>query len=153
VLGNSTQLRQVVINLIMNAAEALEDQQGFITVTTERAFSDSPMAVPKMATLPAGEHVRLTVSDTGSGMSPETRARIFDQFFTTKSSGRGLGLAAVHGIVRSHGGAITVVSEPGAGSTFEVLIPCISRGDNSNIAIRSASKNGRGVDLKDHSFS
>ena len=64
------------------------------------------------------------MSDTGCGMSAETRARMFDQFYTTKPTGRGLGLAMVHGIVRSHGGAIEIVSAPGAGSTFDVLFPC-----------------------------
>lgn len=121
--GNITQIRQVIVNLVMNAAEALGDQQGFITVSTDKAHMGPGSAINDLANLPDGEYVRLVVSDTGCGMSHETRARIFDQFFTTKSAGRGLGLAAVHGIVRSHGGAIDVVSTPGAGATFEILFP------------------------------
>jgi PAS domain S-box-containing protein len=111
VMGSVAQIRQVVINLITNASEALGDNRGIITVATDRVAGTG------------GQYVRLKISDTGSGMSAETRARIFDQFFTTKSAGRGLGLAAVHGIVRAHKGEIDVVSSPGAGTTFVVLLP------------------------------
>jgi CheY-like chemotaxis protein len=75
--------------------------------------------------LPGGYYVRLEVSDTGSGMTSEVQTRIFDPFFTTKSTGRGLGLAAVQGIVRSHSGAMKVVSSLGQGTRFEVLLPCV----------------------------
>lgn len=134
VRGNATQIRQVIVNLVTNAAEALDDHQGSITVVTERVRFGSKFTTKDTANLPEDEYVRLTVSDTGCGMSAATRARIFDQFFTTKSSGRGLGLAAVHGIVRSHGGAINVSSEPGAGATFEVLFPCVSC-DEKNLLV------------------
>jgi two-component system cell cycle sensor histidine kinase/response regulator CckA len=77
---------------------------------------------------------RLRSDDTGCGMSPETRGKIFDQFFTTKSSGRGLGLAVVHGIVRSHAGAINVVSTPGGGSTFEVLFPSANHREGAGMS-------------------
>jgi PAS domain S-box-containing protein len=97
VQGNVAQIRQVVMNLITNASEAIGDKEGKVTVSTERVTirPDSGAGGAE------GEYVRLTISDTGCGMTPETRAKIFDQFFTTKTSGRGLGLAAVHGIVRS----------------------------------------------------
>jgi signal transduction histidine kinase len=126
VWGNVGQLRQVVMNLLTNASDALEGKEGTITVTTEAAHVEpgSAAADSPVSKLRDGDYVRLTVSDTGCGMTSETRARIFDQFFTTKSEGRGLGLAAVHGIVRSHAGAINVVSSRGAGATFEVLFPC-----------------------------
>jgi PAS domain S-box-containing protein len=118
--GHGAQLRQVIMNLLTNASEALGGNQGFITVKTDGVHVDAESA----ANLPVGDYVRLTISDTGCGMSADVRAKIFDQFFTTKSLGRGLGLAAVRGIVQSHGGAIQVTSKPGTGSTFEVLLPC-----------------------------
>jgi PAS domain S-box-containing protein len=152
VSGNRTQLRQVLINLVINAAEALGDQQGFITITTQRTHLRSRTSVPTGASLPAGEYVRLIVSDTGCGIRPEIRARIFDQFFTTKSSGRGLGLAVAHGIVRAHRGAITVARKPGAGSTFEILLPCIARGDKSQASGAFIIDEERGADVQDHSF-
>jgi len=121
--GNVAHMRQVVMNLVTNASEALCGKQGIITVSTERVHAEPRSGANDLAN-PQGEYVRLTVSDTGCGMTPEIRAKIFDQFFTTKSLGRGLGLSAVHGIVRSLGGVIEVVSTPGAGTTFEVLFPC-----------------------------
>jgi two-component system cell cycle sensor histidine kinase/response regulator CckA len=122
VRGNAAQIHQVVMNLITNASEALGGKQGTITVSTDFVHVAGGRS-NDLLSLAEGDYVRLRVSDTGCGMTDETRARIFDQFFTTKSTGRGLGLAAVHGIVRSHGGAIRVESAPGAGSTFEVLFP------------------------------
>jgi len=111
------------MNLITNASEALGDKEGVVMVSTGRVNAGPESGAAGVLSVPGGEYVRLTVSDTGCGITPEVRAKIFDQFFTTKASGRGLGLAAVHGIVRSHGCAIKVVSTPGAGATFEVLFP------------------------------
>jgi signal transduction histidine kinase len=119
VLGNAAQLQQVVLNLVKNASEALDGRHGSITISTESVS----LADANPIGLPAGEYVRLTVADTGCGMSAEACAKIFDPFYTTKPKGRGLGLAAVQGIVRSHGGGISVGSEPGAGTTFEVWFP------------------------------
>jgi signal transduction histidine kinase len=127
VRGNMAELQQVVMNLITNAVEALGNQPGFITVTTEKARLGPESSSREWADLADGDYARLAVEDTGCGMTPETRARIFDQFFTTKSPGRGLGLSVVHGIVRAHRGAINVVSMPGNGATFEVLLPCASQ--------------------------
>jgi len=127
VWGNVAQMRQVIMNLLTNASEALEGKDGTITVTTEAVHLGAAAGEFRVSTLREGDYVRLAVSDTGCGMNSETRARIFDQFFTTKLQGRGLGLAAVHGIVRSHGGAINVVSSPGAGATFEVMFPCATQ--------------------------
>jgi two-component system, cell cycle sensor histidine kinase and response regulator CckA len=126
VLGSAAQIRQVIVNLVTNASEALVNTHGVITVSTEAVHLDSGHAVGEVSKLGDGEYIRLRVSDTGCGISAETRARMFDQFYTTKANGRGLGLATVHGIVRSHGGAITVASVPGAGSTFDVLLPCVT---------------------------
>jgi PAS domain S-box-containing protein len=122
VRGNIAQIHQVVINLITNASDALGGQPGLITVSTDITHL-APGFGHGLCNLPEGDYVRLKVADTGCGISPETRSKIFDQFFTTKSVGRGLGLAAVHGIVRSHGGAISVDSAPGKGATFQVLFP------------------------------
>jgi PAS domain S-box-containing protein len=122
VRGNVAQIHQVVINLITNASDALGGQPGMISVSTDITHL-APGFEHALPNLPEGDYVRLQVADTGCGISPETRSKIFDQFFTTKSVGRGLGLAAVHGIVRSHGGAISVDSAPGKGATFQVLFP------------------------------
>ena len=120
--ANPAQIRQIVMNLITNASDAIGDQDGVIRVSTTRvALRGDWAAFPQ---LPEGDYLTLEVSDNGSGMSPETQSRVFDPFFTTKSAGHGLGLAVVSGIVRSLGGAIRVTSEPGEGSTFQVLLPC-----------------------------
>jgi len=121
VLANSAQIRQVLLNLIINASEALRDKEGAISVSLARVRE--PLAgdglTPAMT-----DCVRLNVSDTGVGMTKQVQEAIFDPFFTTKGIGRGLGLAAAQGIVRGHGGAIRVASAPGRGSKFEVLLPC-----------------------------
>ena len=122
VKAGTAQLRQVVMNLITNASEAIGDRDAVIRVTTRRVCGEKdPAAISQL--LPQGDYVELAISDTGSGVSPETRARMFDPFFTTKSAGRGLGLAVVDGIVRSLAGAIEVTSEPGKGTTFQILLP------------------------------
>jgi signal transduction histidine kinase/CheY-like chemotaxis protein len=123
--GDENQLLQVVMNLVTNAAEALGDREGRIVVGTTVAHYGTPelqLLSPK-DDLDGGDYVRITVSDTGCGMSPETIARIFDPFYTTKFTGRGLGLAAVRGIVRHHRGTIRIESEVGKGTTFTVLLP------------------------------
>jgi CheY-like chemotaxis protein len=121
--ANPAQIRQVVVNLVTNASEAIGERAGVIRVTTARMKIGPDAAVKGAANLPPGDYLQLEVSDTGSGMTPEMQTRIFDPFFTTKSTGHGLGLAAVHGIVRSHFGAINVVSSSGQGTRFEVLLP------------------------------
>jgi PAS domain S-box-containing protein len=123
--ADPSQLQQVVMNLVINASEAIGDQPGVITVTT-RAVVLRPtdqVCFGEKDPLRPGTYVALQVSDTGSGMAPEVIRKIFDPFFTTKFTGRGLGLAAIHGIVRGHRGGIQVSSEPGAGSTFRILFP------------------------------
>jgi PAS domain S-box-containing protein len=122
--ASAAQLRQVVMNLITNASDALGGQDGVIRVSTRYVNSGEDPAMPASGTLSGGDYVLLEVTDTGRGMSPQTRARVFDPFFTTKSAGRGLGLAVVHGIVRSLAGTIHVASEPGKGTTFQVRLPC-----------------------------
>jgi PAS domain S-box-containing protein len=129
-LGDATQLRQLVMNLVANASEALGGQPGSICVRTRLAevrAEDLATAVFN-AGVTAGPHLLLEVADTGAGMDPATLARIFEPFFTTKSTGRGLGLPVVLGVVRAHGGAIFVHSEVGAGTQFRIVLPPASEG-------------------------
>lgn len=126
VLADPSQLHQVIVNLCTNAYQAMEAQGGTLRITLDAVDLDASF-VGMRPDLQTGPYVVLAVSDTGPGMDPETVARIFEPFFTTKPQGKGtgLGLATVHGIVASHGGAITVSSEPGHGSRFEVYLPRI----------------------------
>jgi signal transduction histidine kinase/CheY-like chemotaxis protein len=123
--ADAAQLRQVVMNLVINAADAIGDRSGFVTIRVGRLRADAAYLadVHPEAELAAGHYAALEVSDTGMGMDTATQARIFDPFFTTKFTGRGLGLAAVLGIVRGHGGALRVYSEIGRGSTFRIVLP------------------------------
>ncbi|MFH1811933.1 MAG: response regulator [Pseudomonadota bacterium] len=123
--ADATQLRQVVLNLIINASEAVGDRNGAITLATGVMDCDESYlrSIALNEALPAGRYVFLEVSDSGVGMDAATRQRLFDPFFTTKFTGRGLGLAAVLGIVRGHRGTIKVYSEPGQGSSFKILLP------------------------------
>lgn len=125
VVGDPTQLRQVVMNLVINASEAIGENAGTVTISTgERTCRKEDLQAPWFKEAPAaGVYVYLEVSDTGCGMTPETLARIFDPFFTTKFTGRGLGLAGVLGIVRGHKGTIQVSSEKDHGTTFRVYLP------------------------------
>jgi signal transduction histidine kinase len=123
VQANTAQIRQVVLNLITNASEALRGNPGKITVSTGQVHIGVAAAEGGKHDLPAGDYCYLEVADTGCGMSAQTQSKAFDPFYTTKFVGRGLGLAAVQGILRSHGGAITVASAPDRGSTFRVLLP------------------------------
>jgi two-component system, chemotaxis family, CheB/CheR fusion protein len=122
---NPGQLQQVVMNLITNASEAIGDRKGAIHVTTGRMIDDRDLSFPASVGPPHGCYLLLEVSDTGSGMTPETKARVFDPFFTTKVAGHGLGLAVVQGIVRGLGGKIHFMSARGKGTTFQVLLPCV----------------------------
>ncbi len=127
ITGDATQIRQVVMNLITNASEAIGDRSGVITISTGTSEL-GPKDRPKLLLddeIEPGLYSYFEVRDTGSGMDDFTRRRIFDPFFTTKFTGRGLGLAAVLGIVRGHQGLITVSSQPGKGSTFRVLLPAV----------------------------
>ena len=125
VMADATQLGQIVMNLITNASEALADGSGTITVRTGRRYCDAEYLSSSYVDdeLPPGEYVFLDVIDTGSGMDRSTRDRMFDPFFSSKATGRGLGLAAVLGIIRGHGGAVHVDTSPGAGTTMTVLLP------------------------------
>ncbi len=123
--ADPAQLRQIVLNLVRNAAEALPAEGGEIRIRTLRveATAEKIRRCVAGTDLRPGEYVCLEVSDNGAGMAPEVCARIFDPFFTTKPAGRGLGLSAVLGIVRGHGGGLCVTTAPGAGSAFHLLLP------------------------------
>jgi two-component system cell cycle sensor histidine kinase/response regulator CckA len=135
VRANAVQLRQVVMNLITNASEALGDKNGVISLTTAKAESGQGTLADHQPDSMNG-YLRLQVSDSGCGMTEDVLTKIFDPFFTTKLSGRGLGLASVQGIIRSHGGTISVASSPGQGSRFQILLPCIGESalDSSDVA-------------------
>lgn len=123
--ADATQLRQIIMNLVINASEAIADKSGVIAISTGCMQCDRKYLSNAWLneSIPEGLYVWLEVADTGCGMDRETVSKIFDPFFTTKFTGRGLGMAAVLGIVRGHKGAIRVYSEPGRGTTFKVLLP------------------------------
>ncbi len=124
VQADVTQLRQVVMNLITNASDAIGDRSGVITVSSGAIDADARYLADVGAPhLPPRRYAYLEVSDTGCGMSEEVQARIFEPFFSTKTTGRGLGLSAIQGIVRGHDGWVKVYSAPGRGTTFKVLLP------------------------------
>ncbi len=127
--GDPAQLRQVVMNLVMNASEAIGAESGFIKVDVNLMDASQEYLAGTYIDdqLPAGRYVRLDVTDTGCGMDTEVVAKAFDPFFTTKFQGRGLGLSAALGIVRGHRGAIEAASERGQGTTFSVLFPALDR--------------------------
>ncbi len=126
--ADAVQMRQILMNLIINASDAIGDRSGVIAITTgvmycDRAYLSETYLDDQLV---EDNYVYMEVADTGCGMSEVTRARIFDPFFSTKTTGRGLGLAAVLGIVRGHKGALKVYSELDRGTTFKVLIPAIN---------------------------
>ena len=127
VTANPAQLRRVVMNLVTNASEAIGTADGVIRLTTRQVTVGPDWAATTSEGLTEGEYLQVEVADTGRGMAPETQARVFDMLFTTKSAGRGLGLAVVQEIVRNLRGAIRLESSPGHGSTFQIFLPCASQ--------------------------
>lgn len=125
ITGDNSQLQQLIINLLSNASEAIGDNEGVITVSTGVLEVDAVYLETLYFhdNLLPGSFVYLNVADSGPGLDTGTLDKIFDPFFTTKFAGRGLGLAAVLGIVRSHNGALAVDSAPGKGATFRILLP------------------------------
>jgi PAS domain S-box-containing protein len=126
--ADRAQMQQVIMNLLINASEAIGNRPGNVSIETlvvNRA--EARFSAQVQTDVPAGNYVLLEVRDDGDGMPPETVKRIFDPFFTTKFTGRGLGLAAVLGIIKGHRGDIEVVSRPGQGTTFRILLPASNR--------------------------
>lgn len=124
VLADPSQINQVLITLCSNAIDAMKEQGGILEVILEEVDLNEAAAVPDLDLQP-GHFLKLTVGDTGHGMTPEVMKRVFEPFFTTRAIGEctGMGLAVVHGIVKNHGGAVTVQSEPGKGTIFQVYLP------------------------------
>jgi len=125
ILADITQIHQVIVNLCTNAYHAMRDQGGILSVNLTEV--DKTHALHELQDLPGEAFVKLSIADTGSGMDQKILERIFDPYFTTKDHGEGtgLGLSTVHGIVKSHGGTITVRSTPGQGSCFDVYLPVL----------------------------
>ncbi len=147
IAGDPSQIQQVVMNLITNAAEAIGDQVGTITLRTGLIQVENGPRPPSTGaeSLPGGDYVRLVVADTGTGMDAATVAKIFEPFFTTKFTGRGLGLAAVQGIMRSHHGTLTVDSTPDQGTTFTILLPAVAGPAPAEEPVRIAGPARRGA--------
>jgi PAS domain S-box-containing protein len=144
IIADSTQISQVVMNLCANAAYAMKDRCGVLDIRLAEVVIDA--AEPNYKGLKRGKYLRLSVSDTGSGIPKEIIDRIFDPFFTTKGPGEGtgMGLSVAHGIVRELGGAITVYSDPGKGAKFNVLFPLYEEATAPAHAPDTRLKTGRG---------
>jgi CheY-like chemotaxis protein len=128
IVADPTQIHQLMMNLCTNAAHAMEEKGGTLAISLTNVDVDSATAALHIG-LESRPYLKLTVSDTGHGMTSDVMERIFEPYFSTreKGEGTGMGLAVVHGIVKSHGGTITVDSNPGQGSTFNVYIPQIEK--------------------------
>ncbi|HKU42355.1 MAG TPA: response regulator, partial [Polyangiales bacterium] len=144
--GDVSQLQQIVMNLVINAAEAIGADEGTVLVTTSQQRLEAADAANMYGAddLLPGQYVTLEVRDTGHGMDAATQAKIFDPFFTTKFTGRGLGLAAVLGIVRTHRGAIRVTSTPGRGTSIKVFFPSTERAATGSVRPTAHRYRGQG---------
>ena len=128
--ADPTQIHQILMNLCTNAHHAMREEGGILEVTLTNVDMDA-YTIRQYPDISSGPYVRLSVSDTGHGITPDVKERIFDPYFTTKGvgEGTGLGLAVVHGIVKDHAGAITVYSETGKGTTFHIFLPVIEKAE------------------------
>jgi PAS domain S-box-containing protein len=147
--ADTGQLQQLVLNLVLNAAEAIGQNSGDVSIRLRvRDFSQAELQSTYVGfPLPERAYTELVVQDTGAGMDADTVRQIFEPFFTTKFLGRGLGLAAALGIVRSHGGGIAVESSPGQGSTFKVILPSEQEADTPGTVADAIVEAARGDDL------
>jgi PAS domain S-box-containing protein len=143
VMGDPTQIHQILMNLCTNASHAMQAKGGILKVDLQDMVLGSEVAC-QYPDLKSGAYLRLTVSDTGHGMSSSVVDQIFNPFFTTKEKGEGtgMGLSVVHGIVKNYGGTISVTSEPGKGSRFDLLIPAIESDSTSDENIEEAISGG-----------
>ncbi|MCF8074650.1 MAG: response regulator [Desulfotignum sp.] len=148
IMGDATQIHQVVMNLCTNAAQAMKEKQnGVLTVTLEPVTLPAP-SEKNLTALPAGSYLKLQVADTGNGMPSHVMERIFEPFFTTKPKGQGtgMGLSVVHGIVKKHGGDIQVQTTPGEGSIFHVFFPMAQQGGQPAVEKKNPEKLPRGTE-------
>lgn len=144
ILADKTQLHQVLLNLCLNAIQAMHDTGGVLDVRQERIMVDTAWAAREESLQP-GMYLRLSIRDTGCGMTPQVISHIFEPFFTTKAPGQGtgMGLSVVHGIVTSHKGAITVNSTLGQGTTFRLYLPYAEAAEDSTAPATLASRPGQ----------
>ncbi|MFZ4857527.1 MAG: response regulator [Desulfuromonadaceae bacterium] len=140
IIGDTSQIQQIVMNLIINAAEAIGEANGTIRVALTRVLitGDTVEADAFGTVIGAGGYICLEVTDSGSGMDEETQKRIFEPFFTTKFAGRGLGMSAIHGIVTAHGALLQMTSKPDAGTTFKVFFPVPTTPDTAETTSATA---------------
>lgn len=146
---DTAQLQQLIMNLVLNAAEAVGPKAGVVRVSTRLVKVTEHMLrlAPVGGDVPVGEYVSIEVRDNGHGMDEKTIAKIFDPFFSTKFTGRGLGLSAVMGIVRGHKGAIQIASQPGKGTVFTVYFPSSARSHQKLAEVKPVPSRGSGVVL------
>jgi PAS domain S-box-containing protein len=139
--GDTGQIQQIIMNLIINSADAIGEANGIIRVVlTKAVFEEDHTAQDTFgAVIKSGRYVCLEVDDTGCGMDEETQKRIFEPFFTTKLTGRGLGMSAIHGIVKAHEGILQMTSTPGIGTTFKVFFPVRKVSDNEETTSTTGS--------------
>jgi len=154
ILADQTQIHQINMNLCMNAAHAMEDSGGVLEIVVSPVVLDAEDVKP-YPDLKTGEYIKLTVSDTGTGIDPNNIDKIFDPFFTTKGVGKGtgMGLSVVHGIIKDHGGVINVSSKLGEGTTFTIFLPKTEARINkteSDDALPTGTENILVVDDEEH---
>ena len=154
---SAAQIAQIVMNLVINASEAIGDEDGVVRISTTEVNVAPDGSAPVPRSLPRCPHIQLKVIDTGSGMARETQTKMFDPFFTKKAAGRGLGLAVVDGIVRAAGGSISVESEVGRGTTVRITLPCakspteqlVDPGDRNDELLQRSSRNASVLVVED----
>jgi PAS domain S-box-containing protein len=147
ILADPTQIHQIMMNLGTNALHAMREKGGILEVSLEEVVLDAETVETYHDIIP-GPYLKLTVSDTGHGMTPEVIKRIFEPYFTTKKTGEGtgMGLAVIHGIVKSYGGDISVRSQPGKKTSFDVFFPCFREGSREERKTRLAQEIPRGTE-------
>ncbi|MFZ2956523.1 MAG: response regulator [Candidatus Ozemobacteraceae bacterium] len=141
ITGDASQLRQIVMNLIINAAEAIGEAKGVVYALLTKTVINTGQSEKDHSgiVIPPGCYVCLEVSDSGCGMDKETKRRIFEPFFSTKFTGRGLGMSAVLGIIAAHKGALQLLSQSGQGTTFKVFLPFQSNGSVAEEPLKQAA--------------